>query len=162
NDEKAPWTAIIGVSPPVFQQNDLNAPNAFSTADVQPTVYVPYRQEPNAPLNILTRNRIETQAVTANLRNELRNLDSDLPLFNIRTLDEILYLRSAPYRIFGSLFAIFAAIALVMSSVGIYALTAYGVNERTQEIGFRMALGAGKRDVLWLILRQALKRITIG
>ena len=162
NDEKAPWTAIIGVSPPVFQQNDLNAPNAFSTADVQPTVYVPYRQEPNAPLNILTRNRIETQAVTANLRNELRNLDSDLPLFNIRTLDEILYLRSAPYRIFGSLFAIFAAIALVMSSVGIYAVTAYGVNQRSQEIGIRMALGAGKRDVLWLILRQVLKRITIG
>jgi putative ABC transport system permease protein len=161
-DEKAAWITIIGVSPPVFQQNDLNNSTAFRTADVQPTVYVPYRHEPNAPLNILTRNRIQNETVTATLRNELRNLDSDLPLFNIRTVDEMLYQRSWPYRVFGSLFAIFAAIALVMSSVGIYAVTAYGVNQRSQEIGIRMALGAGKRDVLWLILRQVLKRITVG
>src|SRR6185436_17505799 len=62
----------------------------------------------------------------------------------------------------GTLFAIFATIALVMSSVGIYAVTAYGVNQRSQEIGVRMALGAEHGNILWLILRQALKRITIG
>jgi ABC-type antimicrobial peptide transport system permease subunit len=89
-------------------------------------------------------------------------VDPDLPLYNIRSLDEILERRRWPFRVFGTLFAAFAIIALVMSSVGIYAVTAYGVGQRTQEIGVRMALGASQRNVMWLVLKQGIRRICIG
>jgi ABC-type antimicrobial peptide transport system permease subunit len=127
-----------------------------------PTVYVPFRQDPAVGFNILTRTRIPKEAVTAELRRALQEIDPDLPLFNISTIDEIIAQRNWPYRVFGSLFTIFALIALVMSSVGIYAVTAYAINLRTQEIGVRMALGARASTVLWLVLRQALIRISIG
>ena len=65
-------------------------------------------------------------------------------------------------RVFGTLFTAFALIAIVLSAVGIYAVTSYGVGQRTQEIGIRMALGASDRDVMWLVLRQGVRRIGIG
>jgi ABC-type antimicrobial peptide transport system permease subunit len=92
----------------------------------------------------------------------MRQLDADLPLYNIRTMDDIIAQRNWPYRIFGTLFGTFAVIALLISSVGIYAATAHGIGQRTQELGVRMALGAARRDILWLVLRQGLTRIAIG
>jgi ABC-type antimicrobial peptide transport system permease subunit len=77
-------------------------------------------------------------------------------------MDDILAQRNWPYRIFGTLFATFAVIALLISSVCIYAVTAHGVGQRKQEIGVRMALGAGRREILWLVLRQGIARISLG
>jgi predicted permease len=152
----APWLTIIGVSPPVFQQS----PN--QDLSVQPTLYVPFRQEPPVAFTVLARSNGAGDTVVADIRNELRQLDADLPLYNIRTMDDILAQRNWPYRIFGTLFATFAVIALLISAVGIYAVTAHGVGQRTQEIGVRMALGAGRRDILWLVLRHGITRICIG
>lgn len=155
-DLEAPWLAIVGVSPPVFQQSPLG------DLSVQPTVYVPFRQEPPATFTILARSSVSEEAAAAAIRNELVQVDPDLPLYNVRTMDDILAQRNWPYRIFGTAFAIFAVIALMMSSIGIYAATAYGVGQRTQEIGVRMALGAGRRDILWLVLKQGIRRIGLG
>jgi predicted permease len=155
-DLAAPWLTIIGVSPPVFQQS----PN--QDLSVQPTVYVPFRQEPPVAFTVLARSRVTGEGVVNSIRNELRQLDADLPLYNIRTMDEILAQRNWPYRIFGTLFGTFAVIALLISSVGIYAVTAHGVGQRTQEIGVRMALGAGRRDILWLVLKHGITRISLG
>lgn len=155
-DPNAPWLTIVGVSPPVLQQTGRN------DSTIQPTVYLPYRQEPTIAFTVLARSRLPRETVTAALRNELRNVDPDIPLYNIRTMDDMLAQRTWPFRVFGTLFAAFAIIALVLSSVGIYAVTAYGVGQRTQEIGVRMALGASQKDVLWLVLRQGLRRIGIG
>jgi len=155
-DTAAPWLTIVGVSPPVFQwsqeQNDR----------IRPTVYVPFRQEPPAAFTILARSRASQENVAAALREELKQIDADLPLYNIRSMEDILAQRRLAERVFGTLFAAFAVIALLMSSVGIYAMTAYGVGQRTQEIGVRMALGAGRREILWLVLRQCVTRIAVG
>jgi putative ABC transport system permease protein len=89
-------------------------------------------------------------------------IDPELPVFGVQTMNQFLAQQRWPYRVFGSMFAIFAGIALVLSSVGIYAVTAYAVTQRTQEIGVRMALGAQRGQVSWLILRQGLIQLVIG
>ncbi|HEX7235650.1 MAG TPA: ABC transporter permease [Gammaproteobacteria bacterium] len=155
-DPAAPWLTIIGVSPSVYQQSPQQ------DLSMQPTVYVPFRQEPLIGFTILARTNVAGDVVVNGIRNELRQLDADLPLFNIRTMDDILAQRNWPYRIFGTLFGTFAVIALLISAVGIYAVTAHGVGQRTQEIGVRMALGAARRDILWLVLKQGTLRIGIG
>ena len=111
---------------------------------------------------LLVRTRSDPAKATAAIRNEVRALDADLPLFNIRTLDEQLAQQRWLYRVFGSMFAVFALIALILSAVGLYAVTAYSVTQRTQEIGVRMALGAEPRAIRWLVLRRALIQLSIG
>jgi putative ABC transport system permease protein len=100
--------------------------------------------------------------LTALLREEIRSLDPDMPLFNIRPLDEALAQFRWFSRTFGTMFVIFAGIALVLSAVGLYAVTAYSVTQRTQEIGIRMALGAEPSQVSWLVLRRALVLVGAG
>ena len=96
------------------------------------------------------------------VRREVQAIDPDQPVFTIQTLDQMLAEDRWPFRVFGSLFAIFAVIALVLSSVGLYAVMAYSVTQRTQEIGVRMALGAEARQVSWLILKRGLMQLAIG
>jgi len=155
-DTQAPWLTVIGVSPPVFQQS----PN--QDLSVQPTVYLPFRQEQPPAFTVLARSSVTGEGAVAAIRNEIRQLDADIPLYNIRTMADILAQRNWPYRIFGTLFAVFALIALLISAIGIYAVAAHGVGLRRQEIGVRMAFGAKQRDILWLVLRQGIVRIVIG
>src|SRR5205823_2874975 len=104
----------------------------------------------------------EPGTVTPLVREEMRIVEPDLPLFDIQTMDQRLAQMRWPMRVFGSMFAIFAAIALVLSAVGLYAVTAYSVTQRTPEIGVRMALGAQPQQIVWLILRRALVQLAIA
>ena len=89
-------------------------------------------------------------------------LDSDIPVFNIRTMDEVLARNRFPYRVFGSMFTAFAFIALMLAAMGLYAVMAYSVTQRTQEIGVRMVLGAQPSEVVWLFLRRAFVLVGVG
>ena len=113
-------------------------------------------------MNLLVRSSGDPNAMTPILREELRALDPDLPLFGIRTMDAALAQARWPFRIFGTMFGIFALIALALSAVGLYAVTAYAVSQRTQEIGVRMALGAQGNEVAWLFLRRSIVQLAIG
>ncbi len=149
------WRTIVGVSPDIRHANP-------QSGEVPPVLYVPHRQESPANTAMLIRSHLDPGSVMNGARREIAVIDPDQPVFTAQTLEQLLTQMSWPYRVFGSLFAIFAVIALVMSAVGLYAVMAYSVTHRTQEIGVRMALGAGARQVSWLILRRGLTQTLAG
>ncbi len=149
------WRTIVGVAPNIRHS---------SPQDAEPStvVYTPYRQDPPGFMSLLVRSQLPPGSVMDSVRREVQAIDRDQPVFSIETLDHLLAQNRWPFRVFGTLFAIFAVIALVLSSVGLYAVMAYSVTQRTQEIGVRMALGADGRQVSWLILRRGLIQVAIG
>ena len=146
---------IVGIVPNLRQRD-------FQLPDPDPIVYLPFRIDPRGFMNLIARASGDPNTLTPILREEVRAIDADLPLFGIRTMDDSLAQQRWPFRIFGTMFAIFALIALVLSAVGLYAVTAYAVSQRTQEIGVRMALGAQGNEVAWLFLRRSLVQLGIG
>jgi ABC-type antimicrobial peptide transport system permease subunit len=112
--------------------------------------------------SILVRGRSNPGALTTVIRKEIFALDPDLSAANVRTMDERLAQQRWFPRVFGTMFSAFAGIAIVLSAVGLFAVTAYSVTQRTQEIGVRMALGAQARQVSWLFLRRGLIHLGIG
>jgi putative ABC transport system permease protein len=149
------WRTIVGISPTLRHSNNQS---------VEPTavVYVPLRQDPTGFTMMVVRSRLEPGVVMAAVRGEVALVDRDQPVFTVQTFDQILDQQMWPFRVFGSLFAIFAVVALVMSAVGLYAVMAYSVTQRTAEIGVRMALGAEGRQVSWLVLKRGLLQTSLG
>ena len=149
------WVTIVGISPTIRQRN-------FQDPLPDPVVYLPLRGQAPTFAMLVIRAQRDAASLTSLLREEVRAIDPDLPLFGILTMDQLLAQQRWAFRVFGSMFAIFALIALALSAVGLYAVTAYSVAQRTQEIGVRMALGAQTAQVLWLILRRAVVQTAIG
>jgi len=149
------WRTIVGVSPTIRHSNPQDA-------EPPAVMYVPHRQNPPSGGSLLIRSRLDAAAILKAVRTEVGAVDPDQPTFAVRTMTQMLEQQMWPYRVFGTLFATFAVIALVMSSVGLYAVMAYSVTQRTTEIGVRMALGAEGRQVSWLILKRGLWQMGLG
>jgi putative ABC transport system permease protein len=142
---------IVGVSPTVRQQ--------FMT-DLDPVVYVPLRANP-VPAMVLVHSA-DLENAAAIIRSELRAVEPDTVVWRIMPLETWMEQSRWGYRVFGTMFSAFALIALALSAVGIYAVTAYSVVERTREIGIRMALGARAGAVTTLFLRRKLPALAAG
>jgi predicted permease len=150
------WRTIVGIARTI---QDLPQPG---TTPPSGAAYSPLRQELPTGAMLLVRSRVDPGAMMNAVRREVQAIDPDQPVFTVQTVDQMMAQATWPYRVFGSLFAIFALIALVMSAVGLYAVMAYSVTQRTAEIGVRMALGADRRSVSWLVMRRGLVQLAIG
>ena len=155
NQTPVVWRTIVGISPTIRHG---------SPQDAQPpaAVYIPLRQESPGFAILVVRSRVDPGVIMAAVRREVQMIDPDQPVFTVQTLDQMLEQQRWPFTVFGTVFAILAGIGLTLAAVGLYAVMAYAVTQRTQEIGVRMALGAAGRQVSWLILRRGIIQLTIG
>jgi putative ABC transport system permease protein len=125
-------------------------------------VYLPLEHEPSRSLAIVARTAGDPGALGPAIEGVVQQLNKDLPLFQIRTMDDMLGTSIARQRMSMMVFVVFAIVALTLASVGLYGVVAHGVTERTHEIGVRIALGAEQRHVLGLVVRQGLSMALVG
>jgi putative ABC transport system permease protein len=154
NPQTSPWRTIIGIVRDVHQKALDEAP--------YPQMYAPYAQSPRASMTLVARTSSDPSAIVPAIRNELAALDKDQPLYNVRTMEQVMSESIARQRFSMLLIAVFAGVGLVLASVGIYGVMSYAVAQRTHEIGVRMALGASAGDVLKMVVRQGMVMALIG
>jgi predicted permease len=148
------WRTIVGIVKDIKQDGlDLNG---------IPHIYVPVYQYPGRNLSIALRTSLPASILEPQIRQEVRNIDSGLPVFHVSTMDDVLDASLAPRRFSADLVSGFAGLALSLASIGIYGLLAYMVGQRSREIGIRMALGARRGDILKLIFSRGFTLAVLG
>jgi predicted permease len=150
-----PWRTIVGVTPTIRQ-------GSLEDGYLNAVVYTPYLQEPDSGAYLIVRSSLPLGAVSNAVRSTLQALDPGQPVRTGQTLEDWMATERWPLEVFGSLLAILAAIALTLASVGLYAVMAYSVSRRTREIGVRIAVGAQRRQMVWLVLNRGLVQVGIG
>jgi predicted permease len=153
-DEDSSMREIIGVVADIR--------NRALNSDPKPVYYLPQSQVPLNELSVVVKTSNDPHALISAATREVQAIDSQLPVFSIKTMDEYVSSSVAAPRFNTTLLSIFASIALVLTIIGLYGVMSYSVAQRTNEIGIRMALGAQTRDVLGMIVKDGVKIVGIG
>ena len=155
NDEEKTWVEIVGVAKTAKYLFIAEPPSDF--------VYLPYRQRKPQRMIMVTQSAGDPATLAAPLREVVRGLDVNQPIFNVRTMEELYRMRAVS--IFNVLITMVASMGLMglgLAIVGLYGLVAYAATRRTREIGIRMAIGANRTTVLRMVLRQGIVLALVG
>jgi putative ABC transport system permease protein len=152
--DTGPWRTIIGVVGNVRHQ-ELAAPPTMQ-------MYTPQAQFTDSFLTIVIRGGTDAASLASAARRAIRSVASDVPVYNVAAVDDLVARSVGPRRFVMRLLELFGLIALLMTAVGIYGVIAYSVAERTQEIGIRTALGATRADIVRLVLASGLAIVAVG
>jgi predicted permease len=151
---KAPWITVVGVAGDVKHYGHEEP--------VRPGVYFPMAQVPRDSMMLVLASTVEPTSLTTSVRQVVREMDAELPIFQVRTMgsrvDESLWMR----RTYSWLLGVFSVVALVLAVGGLYGVISYSVGRRRREIGIRIALGARQEQVLGHVLRQGITLTAIG
>ena len=148
------WSEIVGVV------SDVKSYSQETRVD--PEVYESFSQRPAPSFSVVLRTEVEPDALIPPLRKVVSELDAELPLGRVMSMDSVINSQRGGNPFFTRVLGTFAFLALVLAAIGIYGLVAYSVGQRTHEIGIRMAVGATKTDILRMILREGFKTAAIG
>ena len=153
-DDPTKWTTVVGVIKDI-KHDGLDV-------DGVPHIYVSVYQDPNKQVSVVLRTSRSAALLEPEIRREIQSIDPGLPVFNVRSMNDILDRSLASRRFSADLVGGFAGLALLLASIGIYGLLAYMVGQRSREIGIRIALGARRGDILRMFLLQGVTLAGVG
>jgi predicted permease len=159
NSDKPDWVTVVGVTADL-RYRSLVADISRNPED--PDVYFPFAQRPDRTLSVLVSTTGSPAALTTAVRDAVHAFDRDAPTYGEGPFSDLIAQRTASFRLSAGVMSFFGIVALLLAGIGVYGLINYSVMQRRQEIGVRVALGAGRREIYSLVVKDAMRLTAAG